>query len=82
MATSLGGLGAIQRDSGDMVGAGRTFSEGITVLAPRFEAIPEAFAPLMQALVRDYLAASKTSDSPPDEVLLGPILKALAELDR
>ena len=50
-------------------------------LRPEFTRLPEAFAPLMLALVGDYSHASRAAGTEPDTVLLAPILEALARLE-
>ncbi len=51
--------------------------EGLSVIAPFAEAVPDAFGPLAMALAQIYLEQCKTAGLAPDEALLMRIVKAL-----
>jgi hypothetical protein len=56
------------------------FAEGVRTLAPAFLRLPQAFAPLMPALVSHYLTHVKELGESPDMELLSPIMVKLEEL--
>ena len=56
------------------------FAEGIQVLEPQFLALPEAFVPLMDNLVRDYLQARAQIGREPDAELLREVMAAFTTL--
>jgi tetratricopeptide (TPR) repeat protein len=53
------------------------FAEGVRVLAPPFEVLPEAHAPLMRTLVADYQRLAQALGQTPDAALLEPVLARL-----
>ena len=71
LALSLGARGQILAPA-DAVAAA-SFMEGIKALAEPFLALPQAFAPLMQALCRDYISACEAASQVPGAALLAPI---------
>ena len=56
------------------------FAEGVRTLAPAFCRLPQAFAPLMGALVSDYLRHVKELGESPDMDLLAPITAKFEEM--
>jgi hypothetical protein len=57
--------------------AAAALAEGIRILQPQFEKLPDAFAPLMAALRQDYLQASQAAHIEPDLALLTPVVEIL-----
>ncbi len=55
--------------------AAAAFLEGAAALRPLYDALPQSFAGLFQALVRDYFAAAQAANLPLEQVET-----ALAEL--
>jgi len=49
-------------------------------MAPHFQAVPEAFAPLMRILVADYQRVASALGQTPDQPLLAPVLETLERI--
>ncbi len=77
LARSLGAHGSVLRKLGRPAEAARAFAEGLQEITPFFRRLPQAFAGLTDALLRDYLAACEAADQAPDEALIRPIQEAL-----
>ena len=58
------------------------FTEAIRLLTPAFTQLPGAFAPLMGAIRKDYLAASQAAKQEPDRELLAPLVEVFARLEK
>ena len=61
-------MGQLREDHDDLEGALACFREGVQTLGPAFQRLPQAFAPLMQALVAEsirVLEALGREQSPP-----------------
>jgi tetratricopeptide (TPR) repeat protein len=82
LATSLGALGRVHRAAEMTKAACDCFREGIEVLTPLLRASSEAFAGLIGALARDYLACCEDLRREPDIALLGPVVDILSTLNR
>ena len=63
-----------------MDAAGDAFTEGLQILSATFDAVPEAFASLMENLVNDYVDALQDLGKSPDEEFLKPIMAKLKAL--
>jgi len=70
LARSLGTLGTVLLALGRAEEAADAFRQGAHHLLPHARALPQAFGPLLGALVRDHLRASQTAGIPPDEHVL------------
>ncbi len=81
LAISMGVLGTCLAGAGRLREATDAFVNGIRTLAPAFNALPQAFAMLMDTLVSEYLTHAKKADETPDMDLLGPIQAKLEEID-
>jgi tetratricopeptide (TPR) repeat protein len=80
LARSLGVLGTCLAADVRLGEAVAAFAESVRTLAPAFSRLPQAFAPLMRALVSDYLTHVKELGESPDMELLGPVLAKLEEI--
>jgi hypothetical protein len=80
LATALGATGQVLVRTERQAEAAAALAEAVRALQPRFSALPEAFAPLMAALVRDYLKATQAAQAKPDSKLLTPILEQLQRM--
>jgi hypothetical protein len=56
------------------------FADGVRTLTPAFCRLPEAFAPLMGALVSHYLTHVKELGEHPDTELLAPVIAKFEEI--
>ncbi len=54
--------------------------EAISLLAPAFVRLPQAFAQLMGVMVRDYLERCEKRGVEPDQALLAPVIAAFKRL--
>ncbi len=50
--------------------AAQAFAEGLRILIPHARRLPQAFGPLLQALLELYLRAAESAGQPPDEALV------------
>ena len=81
LAMSLGALGSVHRANDNSNEALDSFRRGIEILKPHFLRLPQAFARLMNNLLRAYLEAREETGSEPDMDLLQPILEKLKDLE-
>jgi hypothetical protein len=58
------------------------FAEGVLMLALYFQALPEAYAPLMDRLVGEYQRLAESLGHRLDTALLAPVLEALERLPK
>ena len=79
LATSLGALSQVLTGMERHGEAAAALAEGIGALQPQFARLPEAFAPLMTALIKEYLEASEAAKTQPDMAMLQPALELLAQ---
>ena len=80
LATSLGAMSQVLAGMERHAEAAAALAEGIQVLQPQFAKLPEAFAPLMDALIKDYLQAAEAAQLEPDMALLAPALEIFQKL--
>jgi tetratricopeptide (TPR) repeat protein len=59
-----------------------SFEEGIRILAPSVSELPYASAPLVRAILADYLQAAQAAGVEPDMALLGPVNAILEKLGK
>ncbi len=79
LAKSLGAHAAILCGTGRIAGATDAFREGIAVLKSPFLRLPEAFQPLMTALVRGYRCGCVATGAEVDSALLDDIAPLLSD---
>ncbi|MEQ9335266.1 tetratricopeptide repeat protein [Thalassobaculum sp.] len=79
LATSLGAYGSVLQASERHAEAADRFGEGLRLLAPYLQRLPQAFAPLCAALLRDHLQSLLAAGREPDWEALAPIVEILAE---
>jgi tetratricopeptide (TPR) repeat protein len=79
LARSYRALASVLTAQDRHVDAAQAFRQGIAVLAPVVVTEPEAVAPLMAALCRDYVATCQRGDGQLDTLLLFPVLDLLAK---
>ncbi|MGE5549167.1 MAG: tetratricopeptide repeat protein [Bacteroidota bacterium] len=77
LAQSLLNLGGCLWAMERLSEAHRSFADGILSLKPVFMALPNEFASLMGALVRNYMSLSEKIGEKPDDDLLEPMLDML-----
>jgi len=80
LATSLGSASRVLTGLGRTQEAAVALAEGIKTLLPQFARLPRAFAPLMHALLLDYIAAAKAAQMEPDVELLAPVIEVFEKL--
>ncbi|MEW6157308.1 MAG: tetratricopeptide repeat protein [Verrucomicrobiota bacterium] len=80
LAISLGAFSQVLTGMERHAEAAAALAEALRALRPQFLALPEAFAPLIVALVRDYLSATEAAQAEPDLKLLAPILERLEQM--
>jgi tetratricopeptide (TPR) repeat protein len=82
LARSLGVLCTCYTGLGQHERAKEAIEEALRKLSPFFLRLPEAFGPLMEPLVGDYLRSVKACGERPDMDLLEPVLTELEKLGR
>lgn len=82
LATSLGAKGMVHLNNDEAEAASRCFAEGLQRISPSLLALPEAFATLAANLAKTYLQACEAGQIEPDDELLGPVIKALGQLQQ
>jgi hypothetical protein len=80
LATSCGARGAVLTGMEHHREAAGSFAQGIRALAPCFQKVPRAFAPLMGGLCRDYVTALEKAQLEPDMEMLAPVLEVFQKL--
>ena len=83
LARSLGTLGLILQD-GDPAAARDAFHEGCTMVLPFCLKLPKAFIDLTDFLIKQYISACDSADTPPDPELMEqyqPILEMMKGKD-
>jgi len=70
----------VLRDLGRREDALDAAKEAVRTLAPRFLALPEAFAPWMMTMARNYVKRCQETGSEPDAELLEPIQQVLQQM--
>ena len=82
LAKSLGAWGNfLQQDEATTEAAVGAFAEGIERLTPLLVRSPQAHAPLVVTLARDYLEACEKAQIEPDMRLLSPVIEVLQRLN-
>jgi tetratricopeptide (TPR) repeat protein len=82
LAMSLGMLGQVLEENERRDQACSRFGEGVQVLSRRFLDLPDAFAPLMVVLVREYLRLAEALGHEPDHALLAPVIEVLERVSK
>ena len=70
LATSLGALGTALQGVKRYEEAADAFGEGVRLLTPFFQQVPQAFSQLILSLSRYYLQACEAAGCEPDEALI------------
>ena len=80
LAVALGTLGMVQEENGAPATARASYAEALRLLAPSFQALPRAHAPLMKGLVQAYQDVCQQLGEPLDKALVVPLQKTLKRL--